>query len=208
MTDEIFNIFAAIGIGLTFIASLSAVIVSIVSMRSAKSNAEYVGYLNMITAFREKWQIAMRESASNYFAQVTRICAEQESDLSAILNELNKYHFEIVLLIFKQDKQLHDNMSAIRKKSSEIVEQHNIVTRRYEEIIKENPQIRIDTIEEIDGIIKSARKNISDLKSSIDEYKNLVFNEIRKLIEIEWNKQKKEVKGENPADVYREWHEN
>ena len=208
MTDEIFNIFAAIGIGLTFIASLSAVIVSIVSMRSAKSNVEYVGYLNMITAFREKWQIAMRESASNYFTQVTRICAEQESDLSAILNELNKYHFEIVLLIFKQDKQLHDNMSAIRKKSSEIVEQHNIVIRRYEEMIKENPQIKIDTIEEIDGIIKSARKNISDLKSSIDEYKNLVFNEIRKLIEIEWNKQKKEVKGENPADVYREWHEN
>ena len=208
MTNEVFNVFAAVGIGLTFIASVSAVIVSIISMRTAKNNAEYLGYLNMITAFREKWQTAMRESASNYFTQVTRICTDHESNLSAILNELNKCHFEIVLLIFKQDKRLHDNMSVIREKSSEIAVQHNIVVKRREEVIKKNPQIRIDTIGETDEVIKEARIKINELKCSINEYKSSVFNEICKLIEIEWNKQKKEVKGENPADVYREWNEN
>ena len=33
MSDEVFNIFSAIGIGLTFLASIAAVIVSVISLR-------------------------------------------------------------------------------------------------------------------------------------------------------------------------------
>ena len=33
MSDEIFNMFSAVGIGLTFLASMAAVIVSIISLR-------------------------------------------------------------------------------------------------------------------------------------------------------------------------------
>lgn len=33
MSNEVFNIFSAIGIGLTFLASIAAVIVSIISLR-------------------------------------------------------------------------------------------------------------------------------------------------------------------------------
>ena len=46
MPDEVFNIVSAIGIGLTFLASIAAVIVSIISLRYSNKVAKRSGYLS------------------------------------------------------------------------------------------------------------------------------------------------------------------
>lgn len=63
---------------------------------------------------------------------IERICSEQEKDLREIYNELTHYHFAIVLLLFEQDVEVHDNMSIVRRKAFEIVEQSNIINQQYE----------------------------------------------------------------------------
>ena len=131
MSNEIYNVYSTIGIGLTFVASIAAVIVSILSLRSSNKAAKHSGYLNTITLSRDKWSTSLRESASLYFTQVTRICSEQEVNLVEIYNELTRYHFAVVLLLFKQDEELHNNMSAIRSNAFEIVKQNNIINEQY-----------------------------------------------------------------------------
>lgn len=123
MSNEVFNIFSAIGIGLTFLASIAAVIVSIVSLRCSNKVAKRSGYLSTITARRDKWSNSLRENSSLYFTQIARICSGQEDDLEEINNELTRYHFSIVLLLFAQDEEIHNNMSVVRSKAFEIVDQ-------------------------------------------------------------------------------------
>ncbi|MCL1852447.1 MAG: hypothetical protein FWF88_05370 [Peptococcaceae bacterium] len=179
MPDNIFNIFAAIGIGLTFIASLAAVFVSVASIRNSKKTAKHSNYLNTITATRYKWSVDLRESASNYFARIARLCDGQEENLIAILNEFTVYHFEIVLLIFKQDRKLHDLMSAIRSKAFEIVDLNNLIIRQHEKA-KSNPNYS-PLIDEDEKLVIEARSKIYDLRRSIiEEYQSPVFDEIRR----------------------------
>ena len=43
MNEELFNLFSAIGIGLTFIASVGAIIVSIISLRQTNKATKHTG---------------------------------------------------------------------------------------------------------------------------------------------------------------------
>ena len=106
MSNEVFNIFSSVGIGLTFLASIAAVIVSIISMRYSNKAAQRSGYLTTITASRDKWSNSLRENASLYFTQIERICNGNEADLEGIYNELTRYHFAIALLLFQQDQEI------------------------------------------------------------------------------------------------------
>lgn len=146
MTDEIFNIFSAIGIALTFLTSVAAVCVSIMSLKYSNKVAKRSGYLSTITASREKWSNSLRESASLYFTQIARICSEEEDDVSEIYNELLHFHFAIALLLFEQDVEVQNNMSAVRSKALEIVKQSNIISQQYDDL-RISPNITKESIE-------------------------------------------------------------
>lgn len=182
MTDEVFNIVSAIGIVLTFLASIAAVIASIISLKYSYKIAKRSGYLNTITASREKWSDSLRDSAILYFTQIARICSEQEDNLGEIYNELTHYYFAIVLLLFEQDKELYHNMSIVQGKASEIVKQSNIINQQSIKECTENQEIVIE-----------AREKINMLRRSIlYDYQEKIFKRIRDLIEREWRKQQYE----------------
>lgn len=190
MSDEMFNMFSSIGIGLTFLASMAAVIVSIISLRCSNKAAKRSGYLNTITASRDRWSNSLRENASLYFTQIARICSGQENNLGDIYNELTHYHFAIILLLFEQDKELHDNMSALRNKAFEIVGQNSIIDSQYNNrgFINYNKA----EIENSDIVIQ-ARKEIHELRYTILEYyQGRIFYGISELLEREWRKQQYE----------------
>lgn len=183
MSDELFNVFSAIGIGLTFFASCAAVIVSIVSLNFSNKAAKRSGYLSTITASRDKWSISLRECSSLYFTQIARLCSSNEDDLQEIYNKLTQYHFAIILLLFEQDKEIHDNMSVIRSKAFEIVNLNNFLKQHYK-------QESVDTVQ----------RKINELKDDIiNEYQGNVFNGIRFLLESEWRKQQYEA-----TDMWKE----
>ena len=129
MSDGMYNIFSAVGICLTFLVSLSAVIVSIISLRYTHRAAKYSAYLNTITSSRYKWTSSLRECASLYFTQIIRICNEKDENLEEIYNELTRYHFAIILLLSEKDVELHNQMSIVRNKAAEIVRQVDIPVR-------------------------------------------------------------------------------
>lgn len=198
MSNEVFNIFSAIGIGLTFLASIAAVIVSMVSLRCSNKVAKRSGYLSTITASRDKWSNSLRESASLYFTQIARICSGQEDDLEEINNELTRYHFSIALLLFEQDEEIHNNMSVVRNKAFEIVDQSNIINQQYKKL-KESPNATEAYIESQEVVVK-ARQQIYDLRCSIlNDYQWRLFNGIRNLLEREWRKQQYEA-----TDMWKE----
>lgn len=191
MSNEIFNVFSAIGIGLTFLASVAATIISIVSLKCSNRAAKQSGYLNTITASRDRWSNSLRESASLYFTQIARICNGQEENLKEIYNELMQYHYAIILLLFEQDKEIHDNMSAVRSKAFEIVDQKNIIITLYE---KNQGLVSINrtAVENLDVVVQ-ARKKIYELRCSIlEEYQDKIFNGLTELLEREWRKQQYE----------------
>lgn len=198
MSNEVFNIFSAIGIGLTFLASIAAVIVSTVSLRCSNKVAKRSGYLSTITASRDKWSNSLRESSSLYFTQIARICNGQEDDLEEINNELTRYHFSIVLLLFEQDEEIHNNMNVVRSKAFEIVDQSNIINQQYKKR-KEFPNATEAYIESQEAVVK-ARQKIFDLRCSIlNDYQWRIFNGIRNLLECEWRKQQYEA-----TDMWKE----
>lgn len=189
MSDEIFNMFSAVGIGLTFLASMAAVIVSIISLRCSNKAAKRLGYLNTITASRDRWSNSLRENASLYFTQIARLCSGQENNLGDIYNELTHYHFAIILLLFEQDKELHDNMSALRNKAFEIVDQNNIIDSQYNRGFLNFNKAEIENSD----VVIQARKEIHELRYTIlEEYQGKVFNGISELLEREWRKQQYE----------------
>lgn len=198
MSDEVFNIFSTIGIGLTFLASIAAVIVSVISLRYSNKVAKRTGYLSTITAGREKWSNSLRENASMYFTQIARICNGQEDNLEEIYNELTHYHFAIVLLLFEKNKEIHNNMSAIRSKAFEIVDLNNMIKQQYNKLT-DSTNITASHIES-QGVVIQARQKIYDLRCSIlSDYQEKVFDGIRVLIETEWRKQQYEA-----TDMWKE----
>ncbi|RHR64589.1 hypothetical protein DWW70_14135 [Coprococcus sp. AF16-5] len=198
MSNELFNKFSAIGIGLTFLASIAAVIVSIISLRYSNKVAKRSGYLGTITASRDKWSNSLRESSSLYFTQIARICSGQEDNLEEIYNELTRYHFAIVLLLFEQDEEIHNNMSVVRSKAFEIVDQSNIINQQYKKL-KESPNATETYIESQEVVVK-ARQKMYDLRCSIlNDYQGRIFNGIRNLLEREWRKQQYEA-----TDMWKE----
>lgn len=198
MSNEVFNIFSAIGIGLTFLASIAAVIVSIISLRYSNKAAKRSGYLSTITASRDKWSNSLRESSSLYFTQIARICSGQEGNLEEIYNQLTRYHFAIVLLLFEQDEEIHNNMSAVRSKAFEIVDQSNIINQQYMKM-KESPNITEIHIENQELVVK-ARQKMHALRCSIlNDYQGRIFDGIKKLLECEWRKQQYEA-----TDMWKE----
>lgn len=198
MSNEAFNIFSAIGIGLTFLASIAAVVVSIISLKCSNKVAKRSGYLSTITASRDKWSNSLRESSSLYFTQIARLCSGQENNLEEIYNELTHYHFAIILLLFEQDEEIHNNMSAVRSKAFEIVDQSNIINQQYKKL-QESPNITETYIESQEIVIR-ARQKIYDLRCSIlNDYQGRIFNGIRNLLEREWRKQQYEA-----TDMWKE----
>ena len=191
MSDEAFNVYAAIGIGLTFVAAIASIIISIVSMRSSSRDAKRSGYLGTITASRDKWSNLLRENASLYFTQIARLCGGQENNLIEVFNELTRYHFAICLLIFKQDESLQNSLSAIRNKAFQLIDLNSVILSRYKDEVK--ALNRTDPNIESDNVIIQARKSMYDLRTSIlNEYQPLAFEGIRELIEKEWRKQQYE----------------
>lgn len=198
MSNEAFNIFSVVGIGLTFFTSIAAVVVSILSLKCSNKVAKRSGYLSTITASRDKWSNSLRENSSLYFTQIARLCSGQENNLEEIYNELTHYHFAIILLLFKQDKEIHDNMSAVRSKAFEIVGQNNIINQQYKKFQK-SPNITDTYIESQDMVIR-ARQKIYDLRFSIlNDYQGRIFDGIRNLLECEWRKQQYEA-----TDMWKE----
>ena len=185
MSDEVFNVFSAVGIGLTFLASMAAVVVSVISLRCSNKAAKRSGYLSTITASRDRWSNSLRENASLYFTQIARICSGQEDNLGEIYNELTHYHFAIILLFFEQDKELHNSMSALRSKAFEVVEQNNIIVSQYN---NRGSFVKKTEIENSDIVIQ-ARKKMHELRCIIlEKYQEKIFNEISVMLEIEWRK--------------------
>ena len=190
MSNEVFNIFSSVGIGLTFWASIAAVIVSIISMRYSNKAAQRSGYLTTITASRDKWSNSLRENASLYFTQIERICNGNEANLEGIYNELTRYHFAIALLLFQQDQEINDNMYILRNKAFEIVKQNNLITQQYRELLAQH---FTESDIERQPVVTQAREKIHLLRCSIiHTYQVEIFNEIRDLLEGEWRKQQYE----------------
>lgn len=188
MSNDVFNVFSVVGIGLTFIASMAAVVVSVISLRCSNRAAKRSGYLSTITASRDRWSNSLREIASLYFTQIARICSGQEDNLGEIYNELTHYHFAIILLFFEQDKELHNSMSALRSKAFEVVEQNNIIASQYNRGFLVNKT----EIENLDIVIQ-ARKKMHELRCIIlEEYQEKIFNGISEMLEREWRKQQYE----------------
>lgn len=191
MSSELFNIFSAIGICLTFFASMAATIVSIISLKYSNKAARRSGYLSTITVGRDKWSYSLRENAALYFTQIARLCNGQEECLEEIYNELIRNHFAIVLLLFKQDKEILDNMNVVRNKALEIVGQNNIIVSQYEQNKESLDSYKAD-IENKDIVIQ-ARKRIYELRCSIlQEYQGRIMNGFTELLEKEWRKQQHE----------------
>lgn len=188
MSNDVFNVFSAVGIGLTFLASMAAVVVSVISLRCSNKAAKRSGYLSTITASRDRWSNSLRENASLYFTQIARICSGQEDNLGEIYNELTHYHFAIILLFFEQDKELHNSMSALRSKAFEVVEQNNIIASQY------NRGFLVNKTEiENSDIVIQARKKMHELRCTIlEEYQEKIFNGISEMLEREWRKQQYE----------------
>lgn len=196
MSDGMYNIFSAVGICLTFLVSLSAVIVSIISLRYTHRAAKYSAYLNTITSSRYKWTSSLRECASLYFTQIIRICNEKDENLEEIYNELTRYHFAIILLLSEKDVELHNQMSIVRNKAAEIVRQDNIIKAEY----KKNEGLLSHNINDVESqeLVIKARQTIRDLRVSIMyEYQDKIFNSIIALLESEWEKQKYEAENIN-----------
>ena len=192
MTSEVFNIVSTVGIGLTFLISTVTVIISILSMRNSNRAAKRAAYLSTITAGRDKWSYLLRDSASQYFTQIARICSAQVNDLGDIYNELTRYHFAIVLLLSEKDHSVLDSMSAVRNNACEIVLQSNIIRqeyRKYESTFFASSNL--DIIEKQEKVIE-ARKRINELRDSISQFQCEVFRGITFLLENEWEKQKYE----------------
>lgn len=191
MSNEVFNVFAAIGIGLTFLASLAAIVVSIVSQKYSNRLAERSGYLETITAGRDKWSNSLRESASLYFTQIARICDGQEENLGEIYNEFIHYHFAIALLLFEQDRKINDDMCTVRNKAFEIVEQSNIIKQQYEKL-NECSDNADACIESQKIVIRAQQKMYASRYEILNDYQGRIFEGIRKLLENEWRKQQHE----------------
>ena len=173
-------------------------IVSIISLRCSNKVAKRSGYLSTITASRDKWSNSLRESSSLYFTQIARICSGQEDNLGEIYNELTRYHFAIVLLLFEQDEELHNNMSAVRSKAFEIVVQSNIINHQLEKLNESHNTM--ETCLESQEVVLKARQKMYDLRCSIlNDYQTRIFNGIRQLLELEWRKQQYEA-----TDMWKE----
>ncbi len=191
MNEELFNLFYAIGIGLTFIASVGTIIVSIISLQQTSKATKHTGYLNTISTTRYKWSTAIREQASMYFTQITRLCAEQESNVVEIYNELVHYHFAISLLLFENDKNLQDKLDRVKKLAWDIVYNNQIIDSYYEKY-DDHPETTKEYIES-QKIVIEARQKIYETKCSIvNNYQNEIFEDIRALVELEWRKQQNE----------------
>lgn len=189
MTTENLNIFYAIGIVLTFISSIITTIVSIISLQFSNKKSEQSLYSSTITSSRGKWTTSMRDNASLYFTQITRICSEQEDNPLEIYNELTRYHFSILMLLSDEDTELHNNMSAIRSKSLDIVQQDSIIKQQYNIYGESCSNIEIER----QAIVVNARNKIKELRCSIlKEYQSKVFDDICFLIQREWERQKYE----------------
>ncbi len=191
MNEEMFNLFSAIGIGLTFIASVGAIIVSIISLRQTNKATKHTGYLNTISTTRYKWSTSIREQASMYFTQITRLCGDQESNVIEIYNELVHYHFAISLLLFENDKKLQDKLDRIKELAWNIVCNNQIIDMCYKKYVNHTdvPQEYIES----QNIVVEARQKIYESKCSIvNDYQNEVFKDIRALVELEWRKQQSE----------------
>lgn len=191
MNEELFNLFSAIGIGLTFIASVGAIIVSIISLQQTNKATKHTGYLNTISTTRYKWSTSIREQASMYFTQITRLCGDQESNVIEIYNELVHYHFAISLLLFENDKKLQDKLDRVKELAWNIVCNNQIIDMYYDKYVK-YPDVTQEYIES-QNIVIEARQKIYESKCSIvNDYQNEVFEDIRALVELEWRKQQSE----------------
>lgn len=191
MNEELFNLFSAIGIGLTFIASVGAIIVSIISLRQTNKATKHTGYLNTISTTRYKWSTSIREQASMYFTQITRLCGDQESNVIEIYNELVHYHFAISLLLFENDKKLQDKLDRVKELAWNIVCNNQIIDMFYEKYVNQ-PDVEKEYIEG-QHIVIEARQKIYESKCSIvNDYQNEIFKDIRALVELEWRKQQSE----------------
>jgi len=100
--------------------------------------------------------------------------------------------------LFEQDEEIHNNMSTVRSKAFEIVDQSNIINQQYMKM-KDNPNITKTHIENQELVIK-ARQKIHDLRCSIsNDYQGRIFGGIRILLEREWRKQQYEA-----TDMWKE----
>lgn len=177
MTEQVFNIFSAVGIFLTFLAAMASVFVSIISLRDSSKAAKRADYISSITAGRDKWSYSLRENASLYFTQISRLCKGKEKNIDEIYNELTRYHFSILLLLSpsqKLDVEIHNQMSAIRSKAMEIV-------KRCKEMKEKSSK---DT--ELNEAIQHLKQSI------LNEHQSNVYDGICFLIEREWQRQKYE----------------
>lgn len=184
MTNETFS---AIGMVLTFLASMSATLVSIKSLKCSNKTAKRTGYLNTITASRKKMISALRENASMYFTQISRICNCQEENLDEIYNELTRYHYAVILLFNKHDKKTHDRMDYVRSYALDIVEANKKISTIY----KNNFDLFPEEIEELEEI-KEARNIIRRRRNSIYYEQSEIFPSITNIILRERNKQEQE----------------
>ena len=186
MTDDVFQ---AIGILLTFLASMAATVVSAISLWFSNRATKKTIHLNTVTVSRDKWAQSLRENAAAYFTQVTRICTgDEEEEMVEIYNQLTHYHFAIVLLQKGEDDTLHNNMSAIRDYAHRIIKYNEVIERIYEE----KANLSVEEIESNEEMMQ-LRSQIFEIREEIiPGYRNAVFNKIKALLKQEWEDLQKE----------------
>ncbi|MDR2519847.1 MAG: hypothetical protein LBC69_02150 [Eubacteriaceae bacterium] len=111
MALEIYNICAAIGIALTFIAS-------VYSAYYARKSTNSQNYVNAITKVRYEWGTALRKNAAMYFSTLDYYCNNVDKES---LKNLTVFHYELLFLLFDNDAVPTELLAAIYGESLELL---------------------------------------------------------------------------------------
>lgn len=167
MSDDIFNIFATIGIGLTFLASIATVVVSIFSLIFTIKAEKHTGYLNTITVSRDKWSSMLREKVALYFAQIALFCSSDKTNVQEEYDKLLQCHYAVELMFFECDADVKKCLNVILKDATMVKHFYNNYENQKEEI-------------------KEMKRAMSH------EHQRDVLNIMKKYLEGEWRKQQQE----------------
>lgn len=194
MSEELFRLFSIIGIGVTFLASLSAVVVSLIGIIKNNRQAKMTTYNNVITAQRLQKEVKLREAAISYATQITRLCSITDDDYLDAYKELTKAHYAIVLSLATTNDPLHDDMSHIRALALNVV-QAKYMMEHNEETDPSKKQVVFQFV------AVNWWNSIHELKETYEKGK--VFTKISEILKEAWDVSRQEAAGiiSNETDV-------
>ena len=93
-----------------------SVIVSFLSLSNTRKIANKNGYINTVTASRERWASSLQSNGSSYLAIVDSIFLQRENRIQKY-EELLKYQYAMAISLhdYDDDKELKSKMKEIQK---------------------------------------------------------------------------------------------